>query len=104
MQVKSIVECSKGSILQYFRPSLSYQFYIKTFILSIYKWPLKTAFTVHQYLIMIALSDYDASDLHGKTHYLQVCYKLSQILISYLTSDSSVAVMSVSDHDVSVPS
>ena len=25
MQVKSIVECSKGSILQYFRPSLSYQ-------------------------------------------------------------------------------
>ena len=24
MQVKSIVECSKGSILQYFRPSLSY--------------------------------------------------------------------------------
>ena len=26
MQVKSIGECSKGSILQYFRPSLSYHF------------------------------------------------------------------------------
>ena len=26
MQVKSIAECSKGSILQYFQPSLSYQF------------------------------------------------------------------------------
>ena len=26
MQVKSIAECSKGSILQYFRPSLSYHF------------------------------------------------------------------------------
>ena len=25
MQVKSIAECSKGSILQYFRPALSYQ-------------------------------------------------------------------------------
>ena len=25
MQVKSIAECSKGSILQYFLPSLSYQ-------------------------------------------------------------------------------
>ena len=25
MQIKSIAECSKGSILQYFRPSLSYQ-------------------------------------------------------------------------------
>ena len=24
MQVKSIAECSKGSLLQYFRPSLSY--------------------------------------------------------------------------------
>ena len=26
MQVKNIAECSKGSILQYFRPSLSYHF------------------------------------------------------------------------------
>ena len=26
MQVESIAECSKGSILQYFRPSLSYHF------------------------------------------------------------------------------
>ena len=26
MQVKSIAECSKGGILQYFRPSLSYHF------------------------------------------------------------------------------
>ena len=26
MQVKSIAECSEGSILQYFRPSLSYHF------------------------------------------------------------------------------
>ena len=25
MQVKSVAECSKGSILQYFQPSLSYQ-------------------------------------------------------------------------------
>ena len=28
MQVKNIAECSKGSILQYFRPSLSYQLFI----------------------------------------------------------------------------
>ena len=37
MQVKSIAEC----ILQYVRPSLS-----KTFVLSIFEWPLKTGFTV----------------------------------------------------------
>ena len=30
MQVKSIEECSKGSILQYFRPSLGYPFVIKS--------------------------------------------------------------------------
>ena len=37
MQVKSIAECSKGSILQYFRPSLSYieTFFVKTIVLSI---------------------------------------------------------------------
>ena len=30
MQVKSIAECSKGSILQYFRPSLSFHLPFKT--------------------------------------------------------------------------
>ena len=28
MQVKSIAECTKGSILQYFRPSLSYLYHL----------------------------------------------------------------------------
>ena len=39
MQAKSIEECSKGSILQYFRPSLSYlqPFVIKIFVLSIFR-------------------------------------------------------------------
>ena len=30
MQVKSIAKCSKGSILQYFRPSLSYQLSLRS--------------------------------------------------------------------------
>ena len=34
MQVKSIAECSKGSILQYFWP-----FVINIFVLSIFEWP-----------------------------------------------------------------
>ena len=59
MQVKSIAECSrwsilqyfqhslssKGSILQYFPPSLSWQ--IKIFILSIFEWTFYTNFTVY---------------------------------------------------------
>ena len=35
MQVKSIAECSTGSILQYFQPSLKLPFVIKIFVLSI---------------------------------------------------------------------
>ena len=31
MQVKSIAECSKGSILHYFRPSLSYHLSLRSF-------------------------------------------------------------------------
>ena len=56
MQVKSIAECSKGSILQYFRPSLSYSsilqtfiklpFVIKIFDSSIFEWQFYTGFTV----------------------------------------------------------
>ena len=46
VQVKSIAECSKGSILQYFRPSLSYHYVIKIFVLSIFEWPFYTGFTV----------------------------------------------------------
>ena len=48
MQVKSIAECPKGSILQYFRPSLNYYIIvIKIFVLSIFELPLKTGFTVY---------------------------------------------------------
>ena len=44
MQVKSIAECSKGRILQYFRPSLP--FVIMIFVLSIFEWPFDTRFHV----------------------------------------------------------
>ena len=47
MQVKSIAECSKGSILQNVRPSLSYHFVIKIFVLSMFEWPFHTGFTVN---------------------------------------------------------
>ena len=43
MQVKSIAECSKGSILQYFQSALSYHL---SLVLSIFEWPLMTGFTV----------------------------------------------------------
>ena len=48
MQVKIIAECSKGSILQYFRPSLRYHLSLisNIFVLSIFEWPFYTSFSV----------------------------------------------------------
>ena len=45
MQVKSIAECSKGSILQYFWPSLSYHL-LRSCFFFFFEWLLKTSFTV----------------------------------------------------------
>ena len=47
MQVKSIAECSKGSILQFFWPSLSYHLLLRSlFCLFFERLLLKTCFTV----------------------------------------------------------
>ena len=46
MQVKSIAECSKGSILQYFRPSLSYRLSLRSFVCLLFEWPFYAGFTV----------------------------------------------------------
>ena len=52
MQVRSIAECSKGSILQCIRPSLNYNLSLRSF-LSFFEWPLKTGFTVTKNLYML---------------------------------------------------
>ena len=46
MQVKRTAECPKGSVLQYFRPSLSYHLSLRSFVLSVFEWPFYTGFTV----------------------------------------------------------
>ena len=48
MQVISIAECFKESILQYmyFRPSLSYHLPLRSLVLSIIEWSFYTGFTV----------------------------------------------------------
>ena len=64
MQVKStcIAECSKESILQYFRPSLSYQFtLLKTFVLSFFECPFYTGVTV---VVMLDMATNAAPSLH----------------------------------------
>ena len=46
MQVKSIAECSKGSILQYFWPSLSYHMLLRSLFFVFFEWLLKKCFIV----------------------------------------------------------
>ena len=46
MQVKIIAECSKGSILQSFGPSLSYHLLLRSLFCLFFHWLLKTGFTV----------------------------------------------------------
>ena len=69
MQVKSIAECSKWSIRQYFQPSLSYHLSIGSFFWSIFEWPLKTGFTV--------LSTHVAINIHAiyETLYQKTCLR-----------------------------
>ena len=48
MQIKSIAECSKGSILQLILSTfIKLPYVIKIFVLSVFEWPLKTGFTVY---------------------------------------------------------
>ena len=54
MQVKSIAECSKGEHSAILSTFIKLPFSIKTFVMSLFKWPLKTGFTVpdkYQHLI-----------------------------------------------------
>ena len=59
MQTRSIAECSKGSILQYFRPSLSYHFPLRPLFCLFLSGRLRQEFTVlmlteHSHFIEVA--------------------------------------------------
>ena len=56
MQVKSIAECSKGSILQYFRPTLSYHLSFRHLFLSILRRPFYTGFNIVDIWVPFILS------------------------------------------------
>ena len=52
MQVKSIAECSSAILWTF----IKLPFGIKTFVLSIFEWQLKTGFTVHNFHIQNTLA------------------------------------------------
>ena len=68
MHVNSIAECSKGSILQYFRPSLSYHLSLRSFFLSIFEQLFYTGFTVFLILSFILDHTTDHVQSAGKDH------------------------------------
>ena len=62
MRVKSIAECSKHSaILSTF---IKLPFVFKTFVLSIFEWPLKTGFTVSSYEMKVQINNLLSSTKH----------------------------------------
>ena len=65
MQVKNIAECSKGSILQYFRPSLSYYLSIMIFV---YIWVavLHKFYCIHNFM----LKNFIYLDLYATTYHI----------------------------------
>ena len=75
MQVKSIAECSKGSFLQYFRPSLSYDLSSRFLFCLFLVWPLKTGFTVY-WTVKPVLSSYSKKILK---YVLKTDYRLTQV-------------------------
>ena len=52
MQVKSIAECFKGSILQYFQPTLSYHLSLRTLVLKYLFLTLSKYIHISMYSIM----------------------------------------------------
>ena len=50
MKFESIAECSRRSILQYFWPALSDNWYWKPIFGVLFEWPLKTGFTVFVFI------------------------------------------------------
>ena len=73
MQVNSIAECSNGSILQYFRPSLSYHLPLRSFCCLFFEWPLKTGFTVNVFMYdYIHMEQTNKQTFSGQKHFRRI--------------------------------
>ena len=64
MQVKSIAECFKGSILQYFRPSLSYHLLLRSLFCLFFEWPFYTGFTGKSCIVLLHMFVHKIQDLN----------------------------------------
>ena len=71
MQVKSIAECSSGSILQYFRPSLNYHLSLR-FLFCLF---LSGRFTQVLLYVFVAMSGH----IHLKKVYVKTLYHPYQL-------------------------
>ena len=90
MQVKSIAECPKGSILQYFRPS---------FVLSIIEWPfytgiLNTSVSQHQPIKIPVFSKHQRFTIPAYSNYK--CFQNTSV--SHKTNMLKIPVFSQNHH------
>ena len=80
MQVKSIAECSKGNILQYFRPQLSYHFSLRSLFCLCLSVRLRQVLLYHQSTCYI---DYILNPLrpNGVSHLYQLDQPISVLWV-----------------------
>ena len=74
MQVKSIEECSKGTILQYFRPLLSYHFIVSLRFYFVYFW-VPVLLAVKDQVSLCICIDLPEPLLLPNTNYSKTCVK-----------------------------
>ena len=92
---------TRGSILQYFRPSLTYNF-PKTFVLSIFKWPLKTGFTVcNNFLFQVLVTKPDFQNEFTRTNLHSTLQELMSLnIIPIINANDTVAPPPEPDKDL----
>ena len=76
MQVKSIAECSKGEHSAILSTFIKLPFvintFVLTFVLSIFKWPFYTGFTVLMYLSAVYTDMYDLATIRYFFHEINI--------------------------------
>ena len=79
MQVKSIAGCSKGSILQYFRPSLSYHLSLRSLFCLFLSGPLR------QVLLYLKILNQNICCGYSKEHPIHMFKKIGKKIIAIYT-------------------
>ena len=95
MQVKSIAECSKGSILQYFRPLLSYHLSLRSLFCLFLSGRFTQVLLYLKYIIWCAVNEREDDAIHTivqpcRLVSTQIWFMCCDVTYKYITSVTGV--------------